>query len=65
MLPFVSLKIKTSHNMPYYFVVLFQDVQGMMSISTEAAAARSSLNDDKELINTYEVGISVCFYNFF
>ena len=51
--------------MPYYFIVLLQDVQGMMSISTEAAAARSSLNDDNELINTYEVDISVCFYNFF
>jgi hypothetical protein len=30
-------------------------VQGMMSISVEAAAARNSLSDDKELIHTYEV----------
>lgn len=27
----------------------------MMSISVEAAEARNSLSDDKELINTYEV----------
>ena len=27
----------------------------MMSISVEAAEARDSLSDDKELINTYEV----------
>ena len=27
----------------------------MMSISVEAAAARDSLSDDKELIHTYEV----------
>jgi exocyst complex component 3 len=31
-----------------------KDVEGMMSISTEAAEARDSLSDDKELINTYE-----------
>ncbi|KAI3717982.1 hypothetical protein L1987_69948 [Smallanthus sonchifolius] len=31
-----------------------RDVEGMMSISAEAAAAQDSLNDDKELINTYE-----------
>ncbi|KAL6574225.1 SNARE-binding exocyst subunit S6 [Orobanche hederae] len=30
------------------------DVEGMMSISVEAAAAHDSLSDDKELINTYE-----------
>ncbi|KAL5720429.1 SNARE-binding exocyst subunit S6 [Ranunculus cassubicifolius] len=30
------------------------DVEGMMSISVEAAEARESLSDDKELINTYE-----------
>ncbi|THG04102.1 hypothetical protein TEA_025424 [Camellia sinensis var. sinensis] len=30
------------------------DVEGMMSISVEAAEARDSLSDDKELINTYE-----------
>lgn len=32
-----------------------QDIEGMMSISVEAAEARESLSDDKELINTYEV----------
>ncbi|KAJ1413621.1 putative exocyst complex subunit SEC6 [Sesbania bispinosa] len=31
-----------------------QDVEGMMSISVEAAEARDSLSDDKELVNTYE-----------
>ncbi|KAF9613927.1 hypothetical protein IFM89_013174 [Coptis chinensis] len=31
-----------------------KDVEGMMSISVEAAEARQSLSDDKELINTYE-----------
>ncbi|KAI3689338.1 hypothetical protein L2E82_47292 [Cichorium intybus] len=31
-----------------------KDVEGMMSISSEAAAAHESLSDDKELINTYE-----------
>ncbi|XP_047340979.1 exocyst complex component SEC6-like [Impatiens glandulifera] len=31
-----------------------KDVEGMMSISVEASAARDSLSDDKELINTYE-----------
>ncbi|XP_051123583.1 exocyst complex component SEC6 [Andrographis paniculata] len=31
-----------------------KDVEGMMSISDEAAAAHRSLSDDKELINTYE-----------
>ncbi|GMH23376.1 hypothetical protein Nepgr_025219 [Nepenthes gracilis] len=31
-----------------------KDVEGMMSISVEAAEARESLSDDKELINTYE-----------
>ncbi|KAG8383031.1 hypothetical protein BUALT_Bualt05G0142000 [Buddleja alternifolia] len=31
-----------------------KDVEGMMSISDEAAEARDSLSDDKELINTYE-----------
>lgn len=32
-----------------------------MSISAEAAAAQDSLNDDKELINTYEVGCNVTY----
>ncbi|GFS33049.1 similar to SEC6 [Actinidia rufa] len=31
-----------------------KDVEGMMSISVEAAEARDSLSDEKELINTYE-----------
>ncbi|KAK9682065.1 hypothetical protein RND81_10G047900 [Saponaria officinalis] len=31
-----------------------KDIEGMMSISVEAAEARESLTDDKELINTYE-----------
>jgi hypothetical protein len=31
---------------------------GMMSISVEAAAARDSLSNDKELIHTYEVDFS-------
>ncbi|KAK4489922.1 hypothetical protein RD792_000570 [Penstemon davidsonii] len=31
-----------------------KDVEGMMSISDEAAEAQNSLSDDKELINTYE-----------
>nr|DAD45721.1 TPA_asm: hypothetical protein HUJ06_003951 [Nelumbo nucifera] len=31
-----------------------KDVEGMMSISVEAAEARASLSDDKELISTYE-----------
>ncbi|KAI7733907.1 hypothetical protein M8C21_031934 [Ambrosia artemisiifolia] len=34
-----------------------KDVEGMLSISVEAAAAKDSLRDDKELINTYEVMI--------
>jgi exocyst complex component 3 len=32
-----------------------QDVEGMMSISTEAAEARASLEDEKELLHTFEV----------
>ncbi|KAG8660726.1 hypothetical protein MANES_02G187400v8 [Manihot esculenta] len=31
-----------------------KDVEGMMSISVEAAEARNSLSDDKEIVNTYE-----------
>ncbi|MED6222763.1 SNARE-binding exocyst subunit S6 [Stylosanthes scabra] len=31
-----------------------KDVEGMMSISVEAAAARNSLSDDKEIVHTYE-----------
>ncbi len=32
-----------------------QDVEGIMSISTEAAEARASLEDEKELLLTFEV----------
>lgn len=39
-----------------------------MSISVEAAEARDSLSDDKELINTYEVKVVlqflVCYTSF-
>jgi hypothetical protein len=35
-----------------------QDVDGMMSISTEAAEARASLKDDRELVRTFEVSFS-------
>lgn len=38
-----------------------QDVEGMLSISVEATAARNSLSDEKELINTYEVEILLGF----
>ncbi|MED6122316.1 SNARE-binding exocyst subunit S6 [Stylosanthes scabra] len=31
-----------------------KDVEGMMSISVEAAAARNSLSDDKEIVHTFE-----------
>ncbi|KAF2297481.1 hypothetical protein GH714_024180 [Hevea brasiliensis] len=31
-----------------------KDVEGMMSISVEAAEAQNSLSDDKEIVNTYE-----------
>ncbi|XP_059452884.1 exocyst complex component SEC6 isoform X2 [Corylus avellana] len=31
-----------------------KDVEGMMSISVEAAEARDSLSDDKEIVNSYE-----------
>lgn len=33
-----------------------------MSISVEASEARDSLRDDKELINTYEVGSSQIYH---
>lgn len=44
--------------------MLLQDVEGMMSISVEAAAARSSLEDNTELINTYEVDTPFWFDSF-
>jgi hypothetical protein len=31
----------------------------MMSISVEAAEARDSLTDDKEIVNTYEVKLAL------
>ena len=34
----------------------------MMSISVEAAEARDSLSDDKELVNTYEVIVIFLMY---
>lgn len=36
-------------------VSFVQDVEGMMSISTEAAEARASLSDERELLRTFEV----------
>ncbi|KAL3504637.1 hypothetical protein ACH5RR_034482 [Cinchona calisaya] len=36
------------------YIARQQDVAGMMSISVEASAARDSLSNDKELINSYE-----------
>lgn len=41
-------------------MLFLQDVEGMMSISVEAAEARDSLSDDKELISTYEVELCCC-----
>ena len=31
------------------------DIEGMMSIFVEASEARDSLNDDRELVHTFEV----------
>lgn len=39
----------------YCLIADVQDVEGMMSISTEAAEARASLSDEKELLRTFEV----------
>ncbi|KAH6826860.1 SEC6 [Perilla frutescens var. hirtella] len=47
-------QIKILSNVRNNLNTTLKDVEGMMSISVEAAAARSSLNDNKELINTYE-----------
>ncbi|MQL87918.1 hypothetical protein Taro_020477 [Colocasia esculenta] len=47
-------KIKLLSNARNNLNTTIKDVEGMMSISVEAAAARDSLSDDKELINTYE-----------
>ena len=35
-----------------------QDVEGMMSISVEAAEAEDSLSDDREIVSTYEVELN-------
>jgi exocyst complex component 3 len=48
-------RIKLLSNARNNLNTTLKDVQGMMSISVEAAAARDSLSDDKELIHTYEV----------
>ncbi|KAM0892321.1 hypothetical protein ACQ4PT_025820 [Festuca glaucescens] len=47
-------RIKLLSNARNNLNTTLKDVQGMMSISVEAAAARDSLSDDKELIHTYE-----------
>ncbi|GER47909.1 exocyst complex component SEC6 [Striga asiatica] len=47
-------KIKLLSNARNNLNTTLKDVEGMMSISVEAAEARDSLSDDKELINTYE-----------
>nr|XP_010939564.1 exocyst complex component SEC6 isoform X2 [Elaeis guineensis] len=47
-------KIKLLSNARNNLNTTLKDVGGMMSISVEAAAARDSLSDDKELIHTFE-----------
>lgn len=47
-------QIKLLSNARNNLNTILKDVEGMMSISVEAAEARDSLTDDKELINTYE-----------
>ncbi|KAG8383036.1 hypothetical protein BUALT_Bualt05G0142500 [Buddleja alternifolia] len=47
-------QIKLLSNARNNLSTTLKDVEGMMSISDEAAVARNSLLDDKELINTYE-----------
>lgn len=47
-------KIKLLSNLRNNLNTTLKDVEGMMSISVEAAAARDSLHDDRELIHTYE-----------
>ncbi|KAJ3695596.1 hypothetical protein LUZ60_000973 [Juncus effusus] len=47
-------KIKLLSNARNNLNTTLKDIGGMMSISVEAAAARDSLSDDKELIHTYE-----------
>ncbi|KAF6175649.1 hypothetical protein GIB67_022651 [Kingdonia uniflora] len=47
-------QIKLLSNARNNLNMTLKDVEGMMSISVDAAGARESLSDDKELINTYE-----------
>uniref|UniRef100_A0A804PML2 Exocyst complex component Sec6 n=1 Tax=Zea mays TaxID=4577 RepID=A0A804PML2_MAIZE len=47
-------KIKLLSNARNNLNTTLKDMGGMMSISVEAAAARDSLSNDKELIHTYE-----------
>ncbi|KAH9692246.1 exocyst complex component SEC6 [Citrus sinensis] len=47
-------QIKLLSNARNNLSTTLKDVEGMMSISVEAAEAKDSLGDDKELINTYE-----------
>ncbi|KAJ0037668.1 hypothetical protein Pint_22876 [Pistacia integerrima] len=47
-------QIKLLSNARNNLSTTLKDVEGMMSISVEAAEARESLTDDKELVNTYE-----------
>ncbi|KAK6940100.1 Exocyst complex component EXOC3/Sec6 [Dillenia turbinata] len=47
-------QIKILSNVRNNLNTTLKDVEGMMSISVEAAEARESLSDDKELVNTYE-----------
>jgi exocyst complex component 3 len=47
-------KIKLLSNARNNLNTTLKDMGGMMSISVEAAAARDSLTNDKELIHTYE-----------
>ncbi|KAL5772899.1 hypothetical protein ACOSP7_012508 [Xanthoceras sorbifolium] len=47
-------QIKVLSNARNNLGTTLKDVEGMMSISEEAAEARDSLSDDKELVNTYE-----------
>ncbi|XP_019192346.1 PREDICTED: exocyst complex component SEC6-like isoform X1 [Ipomoea nil] len=47
-------QIKVLSNARNNLNTTLKDIEGMMSISVEAAAARDSLSNDKELIHTYE-----------
>ncbi|KAM7278515.1 hypothetical protein ACFE04_005649 [Oxalis oulophora] len=47
-------QIKLLSNARNNLNMTLKDVEGMMSISVEAAEARDSSSDDKEIVNTYE-----------